>query len=391
MIDLFIDKIVNGKNYSNVHEREKIGIKAGFVGIVLNFILFLVKLTLGFVTGSISLMADAFNNLTDTTSSVITILGFKLANRPPDEDHPYGHGRLEYLSGLTISVLVMFVGFQFILSSWKKIVDPSPVSSEWSTTLILVLSIVLKYFMHMFYKRLGRKIGSQTLEATATDALGDVFTTSVVVLGLIASRFTTLPVDGVVGIGIALYIIYNGLMLTLETLNTIIGEKPDMELAEKIKSKVVSYNHIYAVHDLAIHSYGPGRTMASIHAEVPFDMNLVEIHNVVDKIERKVHEELGVDLVIHIDPLNDHDDAFLAVQQKVTELALSIPKILSVHDFRYTGLKDHKMLIFEAVVDSKNLSEKERMSIKHELTEMVSNEFPDTRVFITLDLDVTIL
>jgi cation diffusion facilitator family transporter len=391
MIDIFINKIVDGKNYSNVFERAKIGIKAGFVGIVLNFILFLVKLLLGFVTGSISLMADAFNNLTDTTSSVVTILGFKLANRPPDEDHPYGHGRLEYLSGLTISVLVMFVGFQFIVSSWKKIVAPSPVISEWSTTLILVLSILLKYLMHMFYKKLGRKIGSQTLEATATDALGDVFTTSVVVLGLIASKFTTLPIDGVVGIAIALYIIYNGLMLTLETLNTIIGEKPDMELVEKIKAKVVSYNHIYAVHDLAIHSYGPGRTMASIHAEVPFDMNLVEIHNVVDKIERKVREELGVDLVIHIDPLNDHDDEFLAVQQKVTELSLSIPKILSVHDFRYTGLKDHKMLIFEAVVDSKNLTEKDRLSIKHELTEMVSNEFPDTRVFITLDLDVTIL
>ncbi|MBP1920780.1 cation diffusion facilitator family transporter [Youngiibacter multivorans] len=391
MIDILINKIVDGKNYSNVFERAKIGIKAGIVGIVLNFILFLVKLLLGFVTGSISLMADAFNNLTDTTSSVVTILGFKLANRPPDEDHPYGHGRLEYLSGLTISVLVMFVGFQFIVSSWKKIVAPSPVISEWSTTFILVLSILLKYLMHLFYKRLGKKIGSQTLEATATDALGDVFTTSVVVLGLIASKFTTLPIDGVVGIAIALYIIYNGLMLTLETLNTIIGEKPDMELVEKIKAKVVSYNHIYAVHDLAIHSYGPGRTMASIHAEVPFDMNLVEIHNVVDKIERKVREELGVDLVIHIDPLNDHDDEFLAVQQKVTELSLSIPKILSVHDLRYTGLKDHKMLIFEAVVDSKNLTEKERLSIKHELTEMVSNEFPDTRVFITLDLDVTIL
>jgi cation diffusion facilitator family transporter len=391
MINFFINKLTAGRNYRETLERERIGVIAGSFGVFLNFVLFFVKVLLGLATGSIALTADAFNNLTDTASSVITIFGFKLANRPPDEDHPYGHGRFEYLTGLTISVLVMFVGFQFIVSSYKRIVQPEPVVFELVTLFILLLSIILKLIMHLFYKRLGKMTGSNTLVATGTDALGDVFTTAVVVLGLVISRFTTLPIDGFIGIIIALYIIYNGVTLTLDTIGPIIGEKPDMELVEKIKEKVTSYDKIYGVHDLELHSYGPGKTMATIHAEVPFDIDLVEIHNIVDKIERKVKEELGVNLVIHMDPINEEDDEYLHIKQEVTEIALRIPKVLSIHDFRYTGLETHKILIFEAVVDSRNTTAKEREAIEGILRSTLELKYPDTKIYLTIDLDVSML
>lgn len=391
MINFFINKLTTGRNYRETLERERIGVIAGSFGVFLNFVLFFVKVLLGLATGSIALTADAFNNLTDTASSVITIFGFKLANRPPDEDHPYGHGRFEYLTGLTISVLVMFVGFQFIVSSYKRIVQPEPVVFEWVTLFILLLSMVLKLIMHLFYKRLGKMTGSNTLIATGTDALGDVFTTAVVVLGLVISRFTTLPIDGFIGIIIALYIIYNGVTLTLDTIGPIIGEKPDVELVEKIKEKVTSYDKIYGVHDLELHSYGPGKTMATIHAEVPFDIDLVEIHNIVDKIERKVKEELGVNLVIHMDPINEEDDEYLHIKQEVTEIALRIPKVLSIHDFRYTGLETHKILIFEAVVDSRNTTAKEREAIEGILRSTLELKYPDTKIYLTIDLDVSML
>ncbi|HSP47776.1 MAG TPA: cation diffusion facilitator family transporter [Clostridiaceae bacterium] len=391
MINYLIHKLTDGRNYKENLERERIGVIAGSFGVFLNFVLFFVKVLLGLATGSIALTADAFNNLTDTASSVITIFGFKLANRPPDEDHPYGHGRFEYLTGLTISVLVMFVGFQFIVSSYKRIVQPEPVVFEWITLFILVLSIMLKLIMHLMYKRLGKMTGSNTLIATGTDALGDVFTTSVVVLGLVISRFTTLPIDGFIGIIIALYIIYNGVTLTLDTIGPIIGEKPDLELVEKIKEKVTSYDKIYGVHDLELHSYGPGKTMATIHAEVPYDIDLVEIHNIVDKIERKVKEELGINLVIHMDPINEEDDEYLHIKQEVTEIALRIPKVMSIHDFRYTGLSTHKIIIFEAVVDSKNTTAKEREDIEGILRSTLELKYPDTKIYLTIDLDVSML
>lgn len=391
MINKMIDKLVEGRDYQNANERERIGRISGALGILLNFILFAVKGFLGLVTGSIALIADAFNNLTDTASSLITIIGFKMANKEPDNEHPYGHGRIEYLTGLTISVLVIVVGYQFVVSSFKKILSPSPVTSSTLIIVILILSLSFKLFLYLFNKRLGKKVNSGTLLATAQDAIGDVLTTSVVIIGLMLSQYTSLRVDGFIGVIIALYIIFSGLKLSLETINPILGEKPEKELADKIKKKVMSYETIYGVHDLQIHNYGPAKTMATIDVEVPHDMNLVELHNVIDKIERHIREDLSISLVIHVDPINYSDARYLEVKKIVGDMALSIDNVISFHDFRYTGFSEDELIILEVVVDSKKTSDAERAAIKKELEEKLRERFKTAKILITVDLDVAIL
>ena len=386
-----VDKLVEGRDYHIAKERERIGRISGILGILLNFILFSVKGFLGLATGSIALIADAFNNLTDTASSLITIIGFKMANKEPDNEHPYGHGRIEYLTGLTISVLVIVVGYQFVVSSFKKILSPSPVTSSILIIGILILSLSFKLFLYLFNKRLGKKVNSGTLLATAQDAIGDVLTTSVVIIGLILSQYTSLRVDGFIGVLIALYIIFSGLKLSLETINPILGEKPEKELAEKIKKKVMSYESIHGVHDLQIHNYGPAKTMATIDVEVPHDMNLVDLHNTVDKIERHIREDLDISLVIHVDPINYNDARYLEVKGIVGDMALSIDNVISFHDFRYTGFSENELIIVEVVVDSKKTSDKDRISIKKELEEKLRERFKTAKILITVDLDVAIL
>lgn len=391
MINKMVDKLVEGRDYHIAKERERIGRISGSLGILLNFILFSVKGFLGLATGSIALIADAFNNLTDTASSLITIIGFKMANKEPDNEHPYGHGRIEYLTGLTISVLVIVVGYQFVVSSFKKILSPSPVTSSILIIGILILSLSFKLFLYLFNKRLGKKVNSGTLLATAQDAIGDVLTTSVVIIGLILSQYTSLRVDGFIGVLIALYIIFSGLKLSLETINPILGEKPEKELAEKIKKKVMSYESIHGVHDLQIHNYGPAKTMATIDVEVPHDMNLVDLHNTVDKIERHIREDLDISLVIHVDPINYNDARYLEVKKIVGDMALSIDNVISFHDFRYTGFSENELIIVEVVVDSKKTSDKDRISIKKELEEKLRERFKTAKILITVDLDVAIL
>ncbi len=391
VISRLIDKIVSGRDLNMAKERERIGKISGSLGICLNFILFAVKGILGLTTGSIALIADAFNNLTDTASSVITIIGFKMANKEPDKEHPYGHGRIEYLTGLTISVLVIVVGYQFVVSSVKRIMNPGPVTSSPMIIMILVLSLSFKLLIYAFNKKLGRKIESSTLLATAQDAIGDVLTTSVVIMGLVLSQYTTLPLDGFIGVLIALYIIFSGLRLSLETIIPILGEKPEKELADKIKKKILSYENIYGVHDLQIHNYGPAKTMATIDVEVPYDMNLVELHNLIDKIERHIREDLNISLVIHMDPINNTDERHLEVKKTVGEIALGIPHILSFHDFRYTGHSEDELIILEVVVDSRNTTEKDRTEIRKELERRLRSRFKTARIMITVDLDVAIL
>jgi len=390
MISKLVDRIIDGRDYQNAKERERVGTISGVLGIVLNFLLFSIKGLLGLFTGSISIIADAFNNLTDTASSIITIFGFKLAGKEPDKEHPYGHGRIEYLTGLTIAVLVIVVGYQFVVSSFKRIINPGVVETSPLILTILFLSMSVKLFIYVFNKNLGKKVQSGTLLATAQDAIGDVLTTFVVFLGLLLSPLTTLPVDGIVGVLIALYIIYSGISLSLETINPILGQKPDRELAERIKKKILSYDNIYGVHDLEIHNYGPSKTMASIHVEVPHDMELVELHNLIDKIERHIREEFHISLVIHMDPVNYQDEKYLSVKETVGKIVHSVEGVVSYHDFRYTGLSEHELLILEVVVDSKNTTEESREKIRKELEEKLHEEFKTARIMITIELDVTV-
>ena len=318
LIDYLLKLATKGNtDFLDNNVRGRVGYLAGIVGIVVNMFLFILKLTIGIVVSSIAVMADAFNNLSDAASSIITIVGFKLSNLPPDKEHPYGHGRIEYLSALIVAFMVMIVGFQFIKTSIDRIINPKPVVFEWIPFVLLLVSISFKVWLSFFNKKLGNKISSSALKATATDALGDVFTTSVVVISLFASRLTNIPIDGYIGALVAIAIIYAGFSLVKETISPLIGEAPDEELKKSIKDGVLSYEYITGVHDLIVHNYGPGRSMASIHAEFPADM---DIHEVIDRAERELSEKFELHLVIHMDPVSVETEEIIETRNEVNKI-----------------------------------------------------------------------
>ncbi len=391
MINKLVHKIMIKDNLSQNKERERLAKISGTLGIVINSFLFILKGLLGLFTGSISLIADAFNHLSDTASSIITIVGFRIAAKEPDHEHPYGHGRVEYLTGLSVSVLIIIVGYQFVISSMKRILTPTVVTTNPGIILVLFLSLFFKFFIYKFNQSLGKEMNSNALLATAKDAISDVLTSSVVIIGLILSPFTSLPIDGIAGVLIALYIIYSGISLSIMTASPLLGEKPDRDLAEKIKARVISFEPVIDVHDLQIHNYGPTKTMATIDVEVPSYLDLVTLHNLVDIIERNILEELGINLVIHVDPVNNLDEHYLKVKQIIGEIVLSIPNVLSFHDLQYTGHSENELIILEIVVDTKNTTDLSRSLIKMQLEEKLRERFKTAKIKITLDLDVTIL
>ncbi|MEG2539855.1 MAG: cation diffusion facilitator family transporter, partial [Clostridium sp.] len=343
-------------NYKNKKVRNKVGFLSGVVGIIVNSLLFILKFTVGFLVSSVAVIADAFNNLSDAASSFITIVGFKLASKPADKNHPYGHGRVEYISALIIAFLVILVGFQFTKSSIDRIMNPVPVEFQVIPFILLVISIGFKVWLGMFNKSLGNKINSTSLKATATDCFGDVLITTVVVISLFASKFTVFPIDGYIGVGVSLFILYAGYNLVKDTVSPLIGEAPDKELIEDIEKRLLSYDYITGVHDLIIHNYGPGRTMASIHAEIPSNIDIMSIHEVIDKAERDISDELSLHLVIHMDPICVDDEEITIVRKEINQIIKYNPLIKSMHDFRIVGKGDKKTILFDVVVDSINLN-----------------------------------
>lgn len=388
MITNFLtNKFIGDKpDFENNKTRERVGYLSGLVGIIVNLGLFLIKLTIGLLVSSIAVMADAFNNLSDAASSIITVVGFRLSNLPPDKEHPYGHGRIEYLSALLVAFMVILVGFQFIKSSISRILNPKPVSFQLIPFIILIISIVFKLWLSHFNKNLGKKIDSNALKATATDAMGDVFTTSVVVISLLTPLFTSLPIDGYIGVLVALMIIYAGYSLVRETINPLIGEAPSQELIESIESKVLSYKYISGVHDLVVHNYGPGRIMASIHAEFPSNINVMDIHEVIDRAEREISEDLKLNLVIHMDPVSMATEEIIETREEVLRIIEDYDLIKSIHDFRIVGKGRNKNLIFDIVVDGNKLKdgEDEKNLIKS-LSSKINENSPDYKCIITVD------
>lgn len=379
------------KNYEDV-EKEKVrssyGFLAGVVGIIVNILLFIVKLCVGFISQSIAVTADAFNNLTDAGSSVITILGFKLSNMPADEEHPFGHGRIEYLSALAVSFMVMIVGLQFIKSSIERILNPSAVQFEIIPFILIVVSVVFKIWLSSFNKFVGKKINSSALKAAGLDALGDVVTSSTVAFSLLASNWTSFPIDGYIGVAVALMILYSGFKLTKETLNPLLGEAPDPDLVIAIQKEVLNYEHITGVHDLIIHNYGPGKCMCSIHAEVPSDMSIVKIHEIIDAAEKEISEKLNVYLVIHMDPINVNDNEIIETQHALLEILNNHPLVKSMHDFRVVGEGEKKNLIFDVVVDSNRKKVKiTDEELKRDICNRVKSRYPNYNCIITIDND----
>ena len=304
MIKLIIKKFIKDSEKVNDKKvRESYGVLSGILGIICNVFLFVVKLVLGLSINSIAVISDAFNNLSDMGTSVITIFGAKLSSRPPDEEHPHGHGRYEYIASLVVSFIIFAVGFRLLSTSFSKILNPQKVLLNTVSVLILLISVLVKVWMFSYNRYIGKVINSSVNRAAALDSLNDVYATTGIILGMVVGNFTAFPVDGIMGLVISVLIMYTGFKAAKDSVNLLLGALPDPEIIQRINELVLSGENIKGIHDLKIHDYGPGRITASIHAEVADNVNIVDIHSEIDKIEAKVKEELGIDMVIHMDPV----------------------------------------------------------------------------------------
>ena len=341
------------KDYENVKKvsvRTAYGVLASVTGIFCNVFLFVVKWLAGYLMHSISVMADAFNNLSDAGSSIIGLVGVKIAEKPADEEHPFGHGRIEYIAALIVSFLVMQVGFTFFKDAIGKIRHPEALKFQTVSIIILLLSIGVKLWMGKFNKKLGERVDSKVMLATAADAMGDVITTSATVASLLFFQFTGINIDGFVGLGVSLVVMWAGIGIAKDTLEPLIGEAVDPEEYAKISEFVESYDGIVGTHDLIVHNYGPGRSMASIHAEVPNDVDIEVSHEQIDRIERDARKNLGLVLVIHMDPVETKDEQVLKAKATVEEVVRKMDEAVSIHDFRMVDGKEQINLIFDMVV-----------------------------------------
>lgn len=347
LIRLFVP---NSEHASDPPVRRRYGQLAGVIGIAANLLLCIAKLLAGALTHSISIMADAINNLSDALSSVISLVSFHLSGKAPDRKHPFGYGRTEYIAGLFVSMLIIFVGFQFIKSSAERILNPSAVLFSWSSILLLAASMLVKLWLGLFNRQIGRKIHSTVLMAAMQDSLNDVITTGVVLIGMIASQFTSLPVDGYVGVLVALFILYAGYSLAKDALSPLIGENADPALAQEIEKLVLSYDGILGVHDLIVHNYGEGRLFASAHAEVSSDGDFIAVHEMIDAAEQRAMRELHVFLVIHMDPIEINNEKVQTARRQTAEILHRIDPTLTMHDFRMVDGENQINLIFDVVI-----------------------------------------
>ena len=390
MFTKFLAKIFikNHNDFNNEKVRENYGYFGGAVGIVMNLILFSTKLILGIITSSIAITADAFNNLSDAASSIITILGFKLSSKPADKEHPFGHGRIEYLSGLIVSFMVMFVGLQFIKSSFDKIINPSAVTFEIVPFILIIVSIFIKLWLSYFNKYVGNTINSSALKASSLDALVDVIISSFIAISLIISKFTTIYIDGYLGVLISIFIIFSGYKMTKDTLSPLLGEAPSEELVKSIIDGVTSYEYISGAHDLIIHNYGPSRAMATIHAEVPQDISVVKLHEIIDRAEKELSEKLKIFLVIHMDPVNTNDEEVSYVKKEILRICCKLPQISSIHDFRIVGNGEVKNILFDAVIHyHEKITPLTEENLKNHINSELKQLHPNYNCIITLDRD----
>ena len=342
--------IRNNENVKDPAVRRAYGQLCAFVGIGLNVLLFLGKFFAGTLSGSIAVTADAFNNLSDAGSSVVTLLGFRLAGRKPDPEHPFGHGRMEYLSGLVVSALILMMGVELVKTSVDKIVHPEEVEFSVLALVILIASILVKCYMSFYNRAVGRKIGSAAMEATAIDSLSDTVSTLAVLLAMLVGHFAHVKIDGYVGLLVACFILYSAFRAARETLSPLLGQAPDPEFVESIEKIVMAHPEICGIHDLVVHDYGPGRLMVSLHAEVSAAGQILELHDVIDNAEEDLRRELGCEAVIHMDPIVTDDGVTSELRAQVAALMKSIHPAMTIHDFRMVPGPTHTNLIFDAVL-----------------------------------------
>ena len=348
MIQFLVQKFIpNWQDTKNPSVRERYGVLAATVGILSNLLLFLIKILAGLLAGSISIIADAVNNLSDAGSSVITMLAFKISGKPADPKHPYGHARMEYISGMAVSFIIIFLGLQLMGSSFDKILHPQAISLSALTYLILIISVLVKLWQGIFNRKLGKQIASESLQATASDSLNDVIA---VLISAVFYHFTQIPIDGWIGLLVAGFITFSGIKLVIETGNPLLGEAPDPEFIQKLGSSIMGYEGVIGMHDLQVHSYGPGQVFATVHAEVPANVDILVSHDIIDNIEREVGADLGINLVIHMDPVVTDNEQINLLREQIAQIVKSVDTDLSMHDFRAVSGPSHTNLVFDVVV-----------------------------------------
>ncbi len=383
MINFLINRFETSQQKKKTDLRSAFGSFAGKIGLVSNLLLFVSKLLIGILSGSVSIMADAMNNLSDTVSSILTLVGFYISGKPADKEHPYGHERFEYISGMMVSVLITFVGFQFFTTSIDRIREPQSVSVTPIVLIVLVFSILIKVWQGVFYQRVSKKINSNTLVAASKDSFNDVYTTITVLVSAGIEGATGLRIDGYVGLLIACYIIYSGLQLIREFIDELMGLRPDQGQIDLMKDYLSAVPEIVGYHDLLIHQYGPNKTFASVHIEIDDRWNLTMAHERIDEIEYKFRKQLGVDLVCHIDPVNLYDQTQQLIHQEIKKMVKSFEAELKVHDIRTLKHGEEEMILFDLVVPAKfKLSEKE---ITDEIQRETLEKMGNYKVKITFD------
>ena len=385
MTEFLVNKFIkDSANIESTEVRTRYGMLASVVGIFCNVLLFSVKLTIGLILSSLAVTADAFNNLSDAASSIISFVGVKMAGKPADAEHPFGHGRIEYIAALIVSFLVIEVGFTFFKSSISKIMHPEEITFDLVPFIILILSILVKLWMAFFNNKLVKRIDSKVMLATAADSLGDVITTSATVISIVICHFTSINVDAIAGLIVSGIVIWSGVSIAKDTLEPLIGQRVPSELYQKITDMVESYEGIVGAHDLIVHNYGPNRSMATIHAEVPNDVSIEASHEIIDRIERDAKKKLNILLVIHMDPIEMRDEEVLELRDKTSHIVHALDPELHFHDFRVLKENEKKNLVFDLVVPD-SYTEKDANRVMHQLIALLHEMEKNVDCIITLD------
>lgn len=378
MLEHFVEKMIKNKNREE--QRTKVGQIAGVIGLVSNIVLFLGKFSIGFIANSVSIMADAINSLSDMISSILTLVGFKIAAKPADKEHPYGHERFEYISGLAVSFIIMLVGVQFLQSSFNKILDPESISFSVLIFIVLLSSIIIKIWQGKMYGKLAKKIDSQTLQASGKDSLNDVFITITVLLSALVEYISGWHIDGFVGFVLALYIIYTGIKMIKDFIDELLGSRPSDYEIQIMEARLANYPSILGYHDLLVHNYGPQSKFASVHIEVDASWDLTDAHQVIDMIEKDFKENLEVELVCHLDPVAIHDDQYLKINQELNNILADLNQGLKMHDLR---IKNHNVLQFDLVIPE-GITENENQLVE-DIRQLVMKRIGNYHLDVRLD------
>ena len=380
LIKLFIK---DAGNTENPAVRVRYGVLSGAVGIACNLLLTIAKFLIGSLTNSIAITADAVNNLSDAGSSAVTLFSFKAANRPADDEHPFGHGRIEYIAALGVAFLILMMGFELVRSSIDKIMHPEALAFSVPALIVLLLSIGVKIWMAIFNHQLGKRIDSPAVGAVVMDSVSDTAATTVSMLALILSKFTALPLDGYMGIVVALFIFYTGIQIVRDTVGSLLGQAPDPKLVKELESEILSFDGVVGVHDLIVHNYGPNRIFASSHAEVPSNEDIMKSHDTIDLIEREIKKKFHIDMVIHMDPIVVDDEQINRLRLQLSEIAREIDPRFTIHDFRMVEGPTHTNLIFDLVIPHN--CKMKKSEIYRRVNELVNELGPQYYTVITVE------